>query len=105
LGLPLRAQRRVRPLPATAVRSAFYLRFQVSDRPGVLAHIAGILARAQVSIASVIQREQRRRGMATIVLQTHQAGEHALRRAVRAIEKLSAVHGKASVLRLEDQRF
>ena len=47
---------------ATAVRATFYLRFQVSDRPGVLAHIAGILARAQVSIASMIQREQRRRG-------------------------------------------
>jgi len=90
-------------LPATAVRGTFYLRFQVSDRPGVLAQIAGLLARAEVSIATVVQREHRKRGMATVVLHTHDAGEQALRRAVRAIEKLRAVHGKASVLRIEER--
>jgi len=105
LGLPLHGQSKGRLLPAAEVRGTFYLRFEVSDRPGVLAHIAGLLARAQVSIATVVQREHQRRGKATVVLQTHEAGEHSLRRAVRAIEKLATVHGKASLLRIEERLF
>src|SRR5436309_2199039 len=42
---------------ASAVRSRFYLRQVVEDRPGVLAEVATVLARHGVSIASVIQHE------------------------------------------------
>jgi homoserine dehydrogenase len=43
--------------PADTVRSRFYFRALVEDRPGVLAEVAGALARHQVSIASVAQPE------------------------------------------------
>src|SRR5262249_41997641 len=43
--------------PAATVRSRFYLRLQVADRPGVLAEIAHVLAQHQISISSVIQHE------------------------------------------------
>lgn len=43
--------------PAHSVRSRFYLRLLVSDRHGVLAEIARILAEHQISISSVIQHE------------------------------------------------
>src|SRR5262249_20517215 len=39
------------------VRSRFYLRLLVDDRPGVLAEVAGVLAEHRISIASVIQHE------------------------------------------------
>src|SRR5207248_9177959 len=39
------------------VRSRFYLRLLVADRPGVLADIAHELARQAISISSVIQHE------------------------------------------------
>ena len=42
--------------PST-VRSRFYLRLMVEDRPGVLAEITRILADHQISISSVIQHE------------------------------------------------
>src|SRR5436305_72218 len=46
---------KIRP-PAT-VRSRFYLRLLVEDRPGVLAEVAHVLAEHQVSISSLIQHE------------------------------------------------
>src|SRR5262249_28624323 len=48
---------RLKLRPAGTVRSRFYLRLLVEDRPGVLAEVAGVLAQHQISIASVIQHE------------------------------------------------
>ena len=49
------------PRCASAIRprvpGRFYLRFNVDDRPGVMAEITGILGRHGISIASVIQHE------------------------------------------------
>ena len=39
------------------VAGRFYMRFNVEDRPGVMADIAGVLGRHGISIASVIQHE------------------------------------------------
>ena len=43
--------------PRERISSRFYLRFSVLDKPHVLADIADILGRNQISIASVIQHE------------------------------------------------
>ena len=40
--------------PSETLRSRFYLRMMVEDRPGVLADVAGLLARHHISISSVI---------------------------------------------------
>lgn len=44
-----------RPIPITLNRSAYYLRFRVEDRPGIIATLASVLARQQISIDSVMQ--------------------------------------------------
>ena len=45
-----------RPLmPLDDVRTRYYLRFQVHDRPGVLARLAGALGEAGVSIEQMVQ--------------------------------------------------
>ena len=47
---------RKRPLlPIENVRTRYYLRFQVHDRPGVLARLAGALGEASVSIEQMLQ--------------------------------------------------
>jgi homoserine dehydrogenase len=43
--------------PSEKISSRFYLRFNVLDRPHVLADIADILGRNNISLASVIQHE------------------------------------------------
>ncbi|MBV9505496.1 MAG: homoserine dehydrogenase [Acidobacteriia bacterium] len=44
-----------KPVSVTLQKSAYYLRFRVSDRPGILALLAGILASKHISLESVLQ--------------------------------------------------
>ena len=101
LGYPL-AQQEKKPLVATDSRGNFYLRLRVLDKPGVLAQISGILGRAGISIASMIQREPRRAGTVTIVIRTHQTSNRALRAAIKAIDRLKSVRGSSVVVRIEE---
>jgi homoserine dehydrogenase len=75
--------------PIDDVESAYYLRFQVFDRPGVLAHIAGALAEENVSILEMVQRGggDARGEPVQVVMMTHVAREGALRRALAAAAK------------------
>jgi homoserine dehydrogenase len=101
-GVPQRALRRLPVRPLAALEGEYYLRLMAVDRPGVLGRLAGVLGRAGVSIASVIQRE---RGESTvpIVMRTHQGRERDLRRALATIAKLDVVRGKPVAIRIEDQ--
>ena len=75
------------------VPGRFYLRFNVEDRPRVLAEIAGILGDHEISIASVIQHEteQEGDGVVPLVIMTHTATEGAMIKASAALDKLSCV--------------
>lgn len=82
----------------SAVRSRYYLRQVVEDRPGVLAEVAAILARHDVSIASVIQHEapEGHEGDAVqLVIMTHAAPTEQFRAAVEEIDRLSSVAGRS----------
>jgi len=90
--------------PAMA-KSRFYLRLKVVDRPGVLAEIAGILGRLQISIASVIQHEPdppQEDGVVPLVIMTHAAEEGPTAQAIEAIEKLAVVRDKVIRFRVQD---
>ncbi len=102
LGYRCADQTRVTLKPIEAVASEYYLRFLVVDRPGVLARISGILGKNDISIAAVIQRESERGAAVPIVIRTHHAVEKNLRRALREIDKLSAVRKKSVLIRIED---
>ncbi|WP_394838278.1 homoserine dehydrogenase [Pendulispora rubella] len=75
--------------PIDDAECAYYLRFQVFDRPGVLAHIAGALAEENVSILEMVQRGggDARGEPVQVVMMTHVAREGALRRALAAAAK------------------
>lgn len=84
-------------LPATEVRRRFYLRFNVEDRPHVLADIADILGRHHISIASVIQKEAESAAISggpvivPLVIMTHESTEGALRDADAELERLKSI--------------
>ncbi len=99
LGYPLAVQSKTIPLPPADGQGRYYLRLRVTDKPGVIAKISGILGRAKISIASMIQRESGGRGPVTLVIETHTAGDRSLRRAVAAIDRLAAVRGHTVVIR------
>jgi homoserine dehydrogenase len=84
-------------LPATDVRRRFYLRYNVEDRPHVLADIADILGRHNISIASVIQKEAEAAtspgGPPTVplVIMTHESTEGAMRDADAELAQLKSI--------------
>lgn len=90
-------------LPIEAIATRFYLRLHVADRPGVLADIAAVLARLQISIAAFIQQEvDAARQSAEIVIVTHRAREADIRAALAEFVGLPSVLELATLLRIED---
>ena len=102
-GVPQRTLRRLPIRPLAELEGEYYLRVMALDRPGVLARIAGILGKCDISIASVIQRERRAGTTVPIVLRTHYARGRNLARALGAIDKLAVVRGRPVAIRIEEQ--
>lgn len=88
--------------PPHGRQSAYYLRFTVSDEPGVLGKIASVLGEKGVSISSVIQRPSREDRSATILVVTHRAPELEVRAAVEWIDSLRSTRAPTCALRIED---
>lgn len=100
----LQGARKPMPLkPIDTVKSGFYLRFTVDDKPGVLAKMAGVLGAKGISIDSVIQKG-RSGGSVPLVILTHEAVEKNLRAAIKTIDKFPSTRAKTMVIRLEDGR-
>ncbi len=88
-----------------AAKGRFYLRFNIEDHPGVLAEIAGMLGKRQISIASVIQHEPQEaenENIVPLVIMTHSATDGATRRAVREIDSLDFVRAGSVRMRVLD---
>ena len=81
------------------VRTKYYLRLIVEDRPGVLAQVANRLGGAGVSVAQMFQ-EPGVRGEASITMLTHEARDKDVRDAVLAIATLPAIRKKPRAVRI-----
>ncbi|MEI8063065.1 MAG: homoserine dehydrogenase [Verrucomicrobiota bacterium] len=82
------------------VESRYYLRLTVEDRAGVIAQVAKILGDANISIASVLQREPDSNRV-SLIMMLHVAQDRAVRAAVAEIDRLAVVKDKTVVLRVE----
>ena len=82
--------------------SRYYIRFMAVDKPGVLAKVAGVLAKFGISIASVTQKEMTKDEVVPIVMLIHQAKEKNLRDALKIIDRLDVVKQKAIAIRMEE---
>jgi homoserine dehydrogenase len=90
-------------LPITEVRTAYYLRLRVADRPGVLADITRILADAGISIGAFLQREPAVGTQATdIIMLTHGTIEKRVDAAIARIEALDTALSSVTRIRVED---
>ncbi|MGC4863219.1 homoserine dehydrogenase [Micromonospora sp. DT68] len=93
----------VRPMGEALTR--YHVSLDVSDRPGVLAAVAGVFARHDVSIATVRQGSAGgapgRDGDAELVIVTHVAPDAALAATVGELRGLDIVRSVTSVLRVE----
>lgn len=82
----------------------YYFRISTRDEPGVLASIAGILSKNNISIESVIQKGRKQSGPVSIVMRTHTAQESSVKKALQEIDALAAVTSETVKIRiLEDE--
>ena len=87
--------------PVNEIKSRYYLRLQVEDKPGVLASIASVFGNHDVSLATVIQKH-RTEGSAEIVVVTDLVQDNHIKDALQIIGGLSIVEEISAVIRVED---
>jgi homoserine dehydrogenase len=87
----------------TDVSSSFYLHLEVADRPGVLAQIADVLGRNQISVQSVVQR-----GLgndARLVMVLHECPERSFYAALAQIGELEFLRASPRAIRVIEEEF
>jgi len=96
------AWRTLAQLPPGELESPFYLRIEVDDRAGVLAHVAERLAAHGVSVARLVQHEME--GGAALHIVTHEAPAGAVEAALADIAALPETHGTPTKLTVISDR-
>lgn len=90
-------------LPMDELTMRYYLRFSVADRPGVLETMAGVFARHNISVKSIVQRGRSGAEKVDQVVVTHRCRELDVR---EALEEASALENvlldEPSVIRVEE---
>ncbi|RRW43606.1 homoserine dehydrogenase [Pseudomonas luteola] len=89
-------------LSIEACESAYYLRIQAKDHPGVLAQVASILSERGINIESIMQKEaEEHDGLIPMILLTHRVHEQHMNEAIKALESLEDVVGAVVRIRVE----
>ena len=88
--------------PVETVEARYYLRLSLLDKPGVMDRVAQVLGQHQISIASMIQKEQSRGDYVPVIILTHAAVEKNFQAALDEIDQLDVVSAKTVRLRIED---
>ena len=85
------------------INSSFYLHLEVADRPGVLAQVADVLGRNEVSVQSVVQR-----GLgdeARLVMVMHEGPEKRFHAALDEIAGLDFLRAAPRAIRVIEEEF
>ncbi len=84
------------------VETAYYLRLQASDEPGVLADVTRILGERDISIEAILQKQPAQdETRVPIILLTQRIREKQMNAAIKQIEALESIHGDVVRIRLE----
>jgi homoserine dehydrogenase len=84
------------------IKTRYYFRMNVADRPGVLTQISRVLGDNSISISSVIQKESDLAAQtAVLVIMTHPAEEKAVQQALEEVKQLVVVNEVSNFIRVE----
>jgi homoserine dehydrogenase len=76
------------PVSVTHQKRAYYLRFRVQDRPGIIAKLAGILAAKKISLEAVLQEPSTTKQDLPFVITVEETSEQSIRDAVAEMSQL-----------------
>lgn len=89
-------------LPMEEVETAYYLRMQAIDRPGVLAEVTAILGELGISIEAILQKEPKEGAShVPIIFLTQRVQEKNMNKAIEKIKKLDVIEGDITRIRME----
>ncbi len=89
-------------LPMAEVETAYYLRLEAEDSPGVLSEVTHILGEAGISIEAIIQKEQApEAAYVPVIMLTHVVKEGKMNHAIQRIEALDSIGGTVTRIRVE----
>jgi len=76
------------PIPVALQKRAYFLRFRVTDRPGIIAALAGILAEKRISLDAVLQLPCEDKHNLPFVITVEPTTEQSVREAVKQMSGL-----------------
>ncbi|HIF51426.1 MAG TPA: homoserine dehydrogenase [Thiotrichaceae bacterium] len=89
-------------LPMEETETAYYLRMQAVDQPGVLADVTQILGDSGISIEAILQKEPAEdASYVPVIFLTQRIKEKNMNDAIAKIEKLDGINGEIMRIRME----
>lgn len=88
--------------PFEEIETRYYFRFTAIDKPGVLAKISKILGENNISISSVVQKQDNPQKAVPIVMLTHKSKEKNVQNAIKEINKLDVIKKPTIIIRLAE---
>lgn len=102
LGVALDNLRNLPVIPIGKVKTPWYLRMEVADKPGVLSRVASIFSEQGISIEALIQKAPGQgQTLVSLIVLTNKAPQGSVDIAVREIERLETINGKVTRIRVE----
>ncbi|HHJ36430.1 MAG TPA: homoserine dehydrogenase, partial [Gammaproteobacteria bacterium] len=102
LGFQDNAMRETPILSIDNVETAYYLRMEAADKPGVLAEVSDTFAKNSISIEAVLQKEPASgESSVHLIMLTQKCVESNINQAIKAVEALSSVMGDVVRIRME----
>ncbi|SMO55656.1 homoserine dehydrogenase [Paracoccus laeviglucosivorans] len=87
----------------TAVPAAYYIRLQLTDKPGALAKVATVLGDSGISIDRMRQYgHQQTQGIAPVLIVTHKTTPEAIDHAIAELPRTGVIAGEPVELRIEE---
>ena len=83
------------------IKTKYYLRLEVTDRPGTLAKIATILGNNSISIEAMMQKPLKN-ATANLLLTTHISIERDILKAITELENSGVIISKPAMIRIEE---
>jgi homoserine dehydrogenase len=91
-----------KPISVTLQKKAFYLRFRVQDRPGIIATLGRILADKNISLDAVLQLPSESKDDLPFVITIERVAEAAVREAVEEMKTLPFMREPPLALPMEE---
>ncbi|MEH6636736.1 MAG: homoserine dehydrogenase [Halioglobus sp.] len=102
LGVALGSLQDLPIVPMEKVQTAWYLRMEAEDKPGVMSCVTRIFSEQGISIEGLIQKAPAQdETRVPIIVLTNKATQGSVDKAVRAIEALDTINGEIARIRVE----